>query len=114
MQVIGGAGGFSLIVFATPTIKAPNILGGIIITAFVYLMTLFALLGLFRKQSLAKAVQHLLIATVVAVSIGLIGGIFWVQENPTELFSLNYFTSVAHIAGMVGIFFGSLADAAKK
>ena len=111
LQVIAGAGGFALLVFATPTIGAPNTFTGLIITAFVYGLTLLALIGLAGVKSLPAAFRHLTIATIVALIIGLLGGHFWAGESWQLLASPAFFTSTAHIAFLVGVFTGSIADA---
>ncbi len=111
LQVIAGAGVFTLFVFATETKIAPTTEAGIILTALVYILTLVALLGIFRKQALFKALQHLLVATPVALTIALIGGVFWVGDPITKLLSMEFFTSVSIVAFWVGLFGGSIADA---
>ena len=110
LQVIAGAGGLALLVFATQTIRAPTPLGGIIITAFVYGITVLSLIGIGVRKH-ADITKHLLIATPVALAIGLLGGYFWAGESWEVLLSWNFFTSIAHIAFLVGVFSGSIADA---
>ena len=111
LQVIAGAGGFALLVFATPTIGAPDMVTGIILTAFVYGLTLLALIGIAGVKSFQQALKHLTIATLVALTIGLLGGHFWAGEPWEILLSAGFFTSTAHIAYLVGVFTGSITDA---
>ena len=110
LQVVAGAAGLALLVFATQTIRAPTPLGGIIITALVYGLTVLSLIGI-GVRKYADITKHLLIATPVALVIGLLGGYFWAREPWELLFSWDFFTSIAHIAFLVGVFSGSIADA---
>lgn len=113
-QVIGGSGIFTIFIFATPTITAPNIGFGIILSAILYLFTFLALYGLFKKQGALKAIEHMALATLVAFPISIILGIFWTQQNLETLLSPAFFTTVSHIAFHAGVFSGSIADATKK
>ena len=111
LQVIGVSGGLALFVFATITVAAPTVISGVVITIAVYVLTFLALLGLRSKQSILNAVQHLAVATIVALPIALLFGVFWAGESITTLLSPAFFTSVANISFLFGLFGGALADA---
>ena len=113
LQVIAGAGALALLVFATMTIKAPNIAAGLIITAFIYGLTVLSIIGI-GVRSPASIAKHLAIATPVALVIGLLGGHFWAGEPWELLLSENFFTTTGHIAFIVGVWSGSIADARTK
>ena len=111
LQVIAGAGGFALLVFATPTNGAPDLFTGMVLTLFVYGLTLLALIGIAGVKSFGQAFRHLTIATFVALTIGMLGGHYWAGEQWAVLLGAGFFTSTAHIAYLIGVFTGSIADA---
>lgn len=111
LQVIAGSGGLAMLVFATITVQAPTIFGGMVITAAIYVLTLLALLGIFKTQSIWNAAQHLVIATIASLPFAFVGGVFWAGEPIEQLLSLNFFTSVALIAFLIGVFSGAIVDA---
>jgi len=113
LQVVAGSGVFALLVFATATVRAPDVLGGLILTAFAYGLTVLALVGI-GVRSWSEITKHLAIATPVALAIALLGGHFWAGEAWESLLNWQFFTSVAHIAFMVGVLSGAIADAKTK
>ena len=114
LQVIAGSGGFAILVFATRTVQPTSIIAGIILTFFIYAITIAALIGIFRTQTLLNALQHIVIASVVSFPISIIGGFFWAGEPLEILLSAGYFQSVAIVAFWIGVFSGSIVDAKTK